>query len=543
MTGAPGFLEFFILEASEYVEQLDALLLGGNATGPDAESVQRTARALRGTATMARLPAFAELAGAVERVGRAMQEGALAWNPAIGGALTAAIDDLKTLLRSVRGWSPADEQRATTRSAELQRYAPARVARPAPDRNSPTPSGTPAPFLATEAANIAAGVELMTTRAGDPDTVGNVLQRVRALRGVAGVKEIVPLSDVLEAIEESSRGLETGHEALTAEGRQLLEAAAGYLRELAIALRSGSDLNASSATRDTFITAHTVWSLRDSEHDTVVPITSLFYADDQSGIVEASPHPPTSLSERLRLEMVSLSEHLRQVLDAARTAEDAAALSRVRRDLRRALRAMQLAAESFGELELAHLIERQSASADPTDRGSLATLAALATVASEAPEPGVSLESRLRHVIAGTAAKPAATTRPAAPAAPAAVPPAPAAPAAVAAPTAPPRPAAPAPAPAAPRPLAAAAADHLPAIGSLIDSSLAALESFTAQPFARPTPIPETTVVPIESLLYRGRAALDRAIEVSDVLRRAAPGSDAAALAELFDLLELARAD
>ncbi|MGH7623681.1 MAG: hypothetical protein ACREMU_15165, partial [Gemmatimonadaceae bacterium] len=345
--------------------------------------------------------------------------------------------------------------------------------------------------------------------------------RVRALRGVAGVKEIVTLSDVLEAIEESSRGLETGEEALSAEGRQLLESAAGYLRELAIALRAGTDLNASSPTRDAFITAHTVWSLRDSEHDTVVPITSLFYGDDQSGVVEASSHPPTSLSERLRLEMVSLSEHLRQVLDAARTADDSAALSRVRRDLRRALRAMQLAAESFGEHELANLIERQSASADPTDRGSLATLAALATVASEPGEPGVSLESRLRHVIAGAAPKPAQPAR----VAPAVVAPPAAASARPPAPSAPPE------------------ADHLPPIGSLIDSSLAALESFTAQPFARPTPIPETTVVPIEALLYRGRAALDRAIEVSDVLRRAAPGSDASALAELFDLLELARVD
>ena len=55
MTAPAGFLEFFILEASEYVEQLDGLLLGAGASGPDNAAFQRTARALRGTATMAKL--------------------------------------------------------------------------------------------------------------------------------------------------------------------------------------------------------------------------------------------------------------------------------------------------------------------------------------------------------------------------------------------------------------------------------------------------------------------------------------------------------
>jgi hypothetical protein len=48
--------------------------------------------------------------------------------------------------------------------------------------------------------------------------------------------------------------------------------------------------------------------------------------------------------------------------------------------------------------------------------------------------------------------------------------------------------------------------------------------------------------VPIESLLYRGRAALDRAVEIRDELR-AAPTGNPTALDELFDLLELARAE
>src|SRR5262249_49824169 len=94
MTEGGGFLEFFILEAGEYVEQLDGLLLAGGSGGPDPNAVQRVARALRGTATMAKLPAFADLAAAIERVGRAMHDRTLTWDPPLRTALVAPVGDL-----------------------------------------------------------------------------------------------------------------------------------------------------------------------------------------------------------------------------------------------------------------------------------------------------------------------------------------------------------------------------------------------------------------------------------------------------------------
>ena len=140
MTGSPGFLEFFILEASDYVEQIDALLLAGGTSEPDAESLQRVTRALRGTATMAKLTPFAELAAAVERVARGLQERSLPWDAALGGALTAAIDDLKSLLHSARNWTATETERAAARAAELSRFAP-------------RPTQTPTP-VATQAASL-----------------------------------------------------------------------------------------------------------------------------------------------------------------------------------------------------------------------------------------------------------------------------------------------------------------------------------------------------------------------------------------------------
>ena len=77
---------------------------------------------------------------------------------------------------------------------------------------------------------------------------------------------------------------------------------------------------------------------------------------------------------------------------------------------------------------------------------------------------------------------------------------------------------------------------------ALIDSGISALESVAARPLIDPSPFDEETIVPIETLLYRGRAALDRAVELRDQLRRA-PIADPETLDELYDLLELARAD
>ena len=56
-------------------------------------------------------------------------------------------------------------------------------------------------------------------------------------------------------------------------------------------------------------------------------------------------------------------------------------------------------------------------------------------------------------------------------------------------------------------------------------------------------PVVAEGVVPIESLYYRGRAALDRAREVRDLLRAQDGAPDRELLAELYDLLDLAAAD
>jgi chemotaxis protein histidine kinase CheA len=509
MNAPAGFLEFFILEAGEYVEQLDGLLNAAGSSGPDIAAFQRTARALRGTATMAKLGPFAELAASLERVGRVLHDGALRWEPALRGALVAAVDDLKVLLHGVRSWSAVEDTRARNRAAELAKYLPGAAATP----TAPSPiTATAAPFLAGEAANIAAGLELLTTRPGDIATAANVLKRVRALRGVAGVSSVAPLADALEATEDAARGLESATGGMTPQARALLEAAAAYLRTLSAAMRGGGDVNAPSPARDAFNAALDVWSSSMSERERVVPIAQLFYGDTE-GLVESAAAPPTSASERLRLELVSQGEHLRQVVAAARVASDAASISRSQRDLRRALRALQGAADSFGEADVATLIGQRTSSLDNLDSRTLDDLNAVAAVLTDATAPGTDLRTRLRQVAARAAA-----TRPPTPAV-----------AAQATPT-----------PAASR----TAMARTPArIAALLDSGIVAIESLAGQPLAPAIEIPEDALVPIDTLLYRGRSALDRAVEIRDEVRRAGGPADKAALDELFELLDLARTD
>src|SRR2546423_11138004 len=393
---APGFLDFFILEASEYVEQLDGLLARAvPTTGPDADATLRPARALRGSATMAKIPSFADLANALERVGRALGEGALPWSAALSGALVAAIDDLKILIRSVRSWTVSDDQRASARAAELGRYAPVS----APNAAATTPaSASGGGFFAAESSNIAAGLELLATRPNDKDAAANVLRRVRALRGVAGIKDVSPLSEVMAGAELVAKPLELGQGPLDPDRIAFFRAAAALLRRAAAALREGSPADAPSPERDAFVDALQRFEAREQDTARIVPITQLFYADGGPHVVSASQHPPTTPAERFRLEVVSQGEHLRGLVAEARSNRDPQAADRVRRELRHALAALKADAESFGESEVAELIGAHFDAVKSLDYLSLNALETLAQALASPGAQGERLASRLAEL-------------------------------------------------------------------------------------------------------------------------------------------------
>ncbi|MDB4882398.1 MAG: Hpt domain protein [Gemmatimonadetes bacterium] len=543
MTAPAGFLDFFVLEASDYVEQLDALMLHAGAAGPDLEALQRAARALRGSATMAKLPAFADMASGIERIGHALRSGVVQWDPALGGALVAAVDDCKILLRNVRGWSAADDARSRARIEELARYAPARRFTPMSSATQPVDGG----YLMTEVANIGAGAELLATRATDRDAAANVLRRVRALRGIAGVKDHPSLGDVLEATEHAAHPLERGEPGLSSERIAVLGAAATVLRGIAAAMRVGAAIDPASPELARFAAALDAMQEQGTEGERVVPISEYFFEDGGPTVVQAAPNPPTSPAERFRLEVVSQGEHLRRLVSDARGVRDDLARDRVRRALRQALRGLRQAAESFGERDVAEFVASHNDDVVRLDARALDSLDEVATLLAHPGEAPGSLGPRIRALqTRATHAAPAAAPEPAPVHAQRPFSP-PAAMTPISAPTIAPPSALPQerdrPAAAAIAEVAATAPTPSPQLGSLLDAGIAKLGSLGKMPLSAPIAIAEQPPVPIDVLLYRGRAAIERCLEIRDQVRNAGGPVDADTLGELFDLLDLALVD
>ena len=73
-----------------------------------------------------------------------------------------------------------------------------------------------------------------------------------------------------------------------------------------------------------------------------------------------------------------------------------------------------------------------------------------------------------------------------------------------------------------------------------MDSAIAAFDSLSSERFADPVELGDD-VVPVDALLYRGQAALERAIELRDALRRTGGAPAPEILEEIYDLLDLAR--
>jgi hypothetical protein len=272
----------------------------------------------------------------------------------------------------------------------------------------------------------------------------------------------------------------------------------------------------------------------------VLPIAELFYHDGGPTVVSQASNPPTSPTERFRLEVVSQGEHLRGLVVSARNAHDEASRDRVRRALRHALRALRQAAESFGERDVAEFVAMHNDAVVRLDARALDSLDQVAALLAQPTNSEASLGDRIRAVRAsrGTPVAPA-PVQSAPPPAPAPKP-APVAAPAPAAHTPPPRAATP------PRPgtpsRAGTPAGNV-ALGELLDRGIRTLDTLPKTPLSNPVAIAEQPPVPIDVLLYRGRAAMERAREIRDEARRSGGPLPPDRLAELFDLIDLALAE
>lgn len=546
MSVAVGLLDFYILEASEYVDQLDALIGAAVSTPPDSTPFITAARALRGSSTMAKLLRMAELAGSVERVGRALRDGSVRWSPELRAAVVSAIDDMRILLRTVRTWSAGEEQRAAARIAELRRFVPDGAVAP----STPISGAVSPTFFASEVEGIAAALDAFVATPTDRRAIDEALGRVRALRGIAALKDLPPLADVADAIEHAAKTSIGEGRAMTPQHAELYDASAHVLRRAARELRTTGRPDASAPEVRRFANAAGTLQQQTKEEEQVVPVGNLFFGDEGPHVISRAVRPPTTLEGRFRTEITSLAEHLRRLVGDASSAASAVGRERASHELRSALRTVRWTIESFGYSDAARFFATAAAEADVLDPILLSSIDAAGSLLA-APNTDIKhLAPRLAELgrgnsvdrAIGSGFTPLEQPRRTPDAAPAAAPPV--TPHASGFPT--PTfgvPSRPTPSRgdihvARKTPLTPTGAE----LRQFLQSGIAGFNELDQAPLAPPAPLDDATVIPIDDLLYRGRAALQRAIEIRDQMRVSGGNTDDA-LAELFDLLDLAAAE
>ena len=523
MTQPMGMADFFTMEAGEYLERLDGLV--SQTTDPDFHEFHRLARALRGSALMARQQQVATVAGGLESMARAVREGTLSWDESARQLAIRAVDDLKVLVRAVHNWSADEDARSQRIAAELESVAGAPIT--TGEVGPQLDSGTRA-FIAREGAAVGSALDqaakALSKDPGALDSLDAVLKASQPIRGIASLSDLPPLPDLLEGIERAIQELRRNPESIPYPG-DLFEAAAKAISTASQEIATGGAANPDSPEAAEF--AKSLGHLLEQEPE-IVPIETLYHEGDGPHIVSEGT-PPTAADDPAHLEILSLAENLKQAADDLDRAE-----SNTQRQLR--VHALTPTLRSLGSASR-EATAFVNALRDTIHRGAATThtkefaeqLREAGTVLSEqfqAGRPGVS--QRLEPIVArisgmGTAPAPAGET------------PAPTAPAA----------AAPATEPAEPDVLAAAMGSYQQLAADGTDTPLAALfgapvEAAPNTPVAAAPPEPEPEqLAPITDYCYSGESAITEASRIRERLRQVLPAEDAGLLEEYIDLVEL----
>ncbi|HEX9565385.1 MAG TPA: Hpt domain-containing protein [Gemmatimonadaceae bacterium] len=507
---SPELLRFFHAEAREYLDAIEILVAAGDRF--DAGAFVAASRALRGSATMARVPRIAEIALAMERVANGVRDEEIRWIPELREELVSSVSDLRAFVSASSRWTGEDDRRATRRLALIKGYLPVGAATPPA---APASAGSTPIFIALQASAIATDLEAFLNDPTQRDLLDDVVSRVRSLRGIAGVGDHPPLGEVADAVERALR--ELAPDALVREAdSELLAAAAGVFRRASSDLRARGRFERASPELDRFARAAVAAEQgSDQASAPVVRIEELFFTDAGPHLVQRGAAPSRSADARFRDDVVARAEHLRRLVAEARVAMDPFSRERVRRELKSHLARMDDFARSYGAQQVASVVSEAAALDDYPDP----VLDTIEAVAKVLTTPGISTDEMERRLAIRERARHET----------------PAAPQPATSPT--PRPAgAVAEAGAASRPGARSGE----ALRHLLGDSLSRLASLEDEPLVEPASLDDDTVVPVESLLYTGEAALQRARDVRDAMR--ASGSlDQDALDELYDLLDLAR--
>jgi HPt (histidine-containing phosphotransfer) domain-containing protein len=126
-----SLVTFFQQEALEYLDRLDQVVNGGGDSAPDLGAFLAHARALRGSASMARLEGLAELAATVERIGSAVRYDVVRWDQRLQFAVRGALVEIRALVDRAGDWGEAEARRARQQGVALGAVAAGYMRTPA----------------------------------------------------------------------------------------------------------------------------------------------------------------------------------------------------------------------------------------------------------------------------------------------------------------------------------------------------------------------------------------------------------------------------
>jgi len=333
MTNPLGAADFFALEAGECLDRLEHLVTG--EAPPAGEEFLRLARVLRGAALMASQTQIARAAAGLEGLARAQRDHRRAWDAATREQVAQSVEEFRLLVRRAREWTEADTARAVRLGRALETLTGV-----APNEASPLiPAAGPArqelqtgvrAFVAREGALIASALDraarALRTSPGDREPLYNVIRRMQSLRGLAELGELAPLPEILDGIELAVGDL-TRLFAPPPGVDEVMDAAARALTRISrdVAEHGRPDPTAEEAARFTELLLRAFAVERD-----VVPIESLYFEGDAEPLGRPGSQPQFAPAEPLGpLELVSHGEHLCQSADLI-----AQARSPTERDLR-----------------------------------------------------------------------------------------------------------------------------------------------------------------------------------------------------------------
>lgn len=204
----PTLSEYFETEARTYLARLRELV--GEAP-PDAEALHRTARALRGSAQMAREDRVYRAGLALESAARAVAAASLSWTDELLGSARAAVDDLRALVERAEPDSALDSRL----SGSLERWQSAGVELPAPalgqarETRVNSESMEFRTYAAQEVEGVAdaldQGVRDLSADPMNREALKAILRRQRALLGAARLDDIPVVAEILRAVEDLTR--------------------------------------------------------------------------------------------------------------------------------------------------------------------------------------------------------------------------------------------------------------------------------------------------------------------------------------------------